>query len=225
MRALGTAPVQIDLIRGLRFTLMFALLFSVWGLAEAHHWLRARGTNAVLRVLPGLATIALVASWAVAHPPQQVVDAAACVARGRLRCPPPGWAPVTEGLRFVREQTPAGATFLPTRTGFALQVRYYGLRPVIHSRWDFGLLVYSDHDATLAWHELHRATEEVLAQPGAAARQAAHLALAVEVGADYALLDRLHMPVPLQMGASVGAGTVVFANEQLAVVRMRSAAP
>jgi hypothetical protein len=220
MRALGTAPVQIDLIRGLRFTMMFALLFCMWGLAEAHRRLLVRGAGRALRALPGAAAVAVVAVWAVAHPPEPVLDAAACVARGRLRCAPPGWSAVTEGLRFVREQTPAGSTFLPTRTGFGLQVRYFGLRPVVHNRWDFGLLVYSDHDATLAWHDLHRATEAVQAQPNAAARQAAHLELATELGADYALLDRLHMPLPLRPGEGLGGGTVVFANEQIAVVRM-----
>ncbi|MDH3685487.1 MAG: hypothetical protein OEP95_04635 [Myxococcales bacterium] len=225
MRAYGTAPVQIDLIRGLRFGMLFALLFSLWGLAEWHRVWAGREIGSARRLLPAALAALFVASWVVTHPPAQVVDAAACVARGRLRCPPPAWGPVSEGLRFVREDTPAGSTFLPTRTGFGLQVRYYGLRPVLHNRWDFGLLVYSDHDATLAWHELHLASEAALAQPGAAARQAAHLELAAALDADYALLDRSHMPLPLRSGDRAGAGEVVFANEQLAVVRMRPPPP
>ena len=217
MRTFGTAPVQIDLIRGVRFTMMFALLFCLWGLAEAHR----RTAAGRLALVPAAVAVAFVGLWAWTHPPVPVVDALRCVTTGRLRCPPPGWAPVADALHFVREETPSGAKILPTRAGFGLQVRYYALRPVLHSRWDFGILVYSDHDATLEWHELHQATEAVVAERTLAGRQAAHLALAAEVGADYALLDRHHMPLPLAPGDRVGTGIVEFANEQLAVVRMR----
>lgn len=220
-------PAQIDLIRGIRYLVPMALLAAFWPLAALDADLRRRGGHAVARGALLAAGVAALAGWLALHPIEELRRTAECWRRGRLVCLPPGWPPAAEAIEQVARETPPGARILPTRLGYAMQIRYHALRPVVHSHRDFSALLYANHDRLLEWYAEHRAEEAVLARTTREARFAGHLERAARLGADYVLLDPTHLPARLpERGSHPVPWERVWRNERYALVRLvRESAP
>jgi hypothetical protein len=222
-RARGTLPVQIDLIRGLRYAVPFLLLLCLWPLAALQASLARRvGVRAAAPVAVAGALFA--ALWVAGHPPRPVLDALACWGGGALACPPPGWREVREAIDAVARETPAGARILPTRNAVPVQIRFAALRPVVFSRRDLPVLMYANHAELVRWFAHHERWQAAERRPTFGGRFRSHVELARDLGADYVLVDARYFPQPLHAGDRYEDERVVWANRRFALIRLEDRA-
>jgi hypothetical protein len=214
-------PVQIDLIRGIRYLVPLALLLAFWPLAEAHERIRRTGRHAHWGVAVALVGLLLAGAWVSSHPPRAAIQGVACWTRGRLTCPPLARNATIEAIEVVRNQTPIGATLLASSE--ELPIRYRALRPVVNSRRDIGVLFYSKHEQLPRWEAVLIRRETIKLFPKLSKRFQAQMALAMELGADYVLLDTCCVPESYRAGHDYGGHRIVWRNLEYALVQVSGA--
>jgi hypothetical protein len=192
LRPLGRVPVEVDLVRGLRYLIPLMLALCYWSLAELSKEARKRGVRGV-PVAAGLFGACALAVWTHWHKPAPMVHALSCLRSGDLVCADANWQQARDVLEAVRGLTPEDATILPL--GYALQIRYYALRPVVFCEKDGGILAYTNHARLLGWRSAQLEISSVLATPDEAARYGRLVELARDLGADF-LLWRSDGPLP-----------------------------
>ncbi|MEW5858705.1 MAG: hypothetical protein AB1861_15170 [Cyanobacteriota bacterium] len=152
-RAYQLIPVQVDLIRGIRYTVPIMLLFCLWSLAEISKKLNKS------RTIVAISGILLVALWTYQHPPTPVLEALSCWRQGQFICMPAEYSETVAGLEAIKRLTPPGSRILPigaTADRQALAIRYYALRPVVYSYKDGGALAYANHPQFLLWYQKYK---------------------------------------------------------------------
>lgn len=217
----GAIPIQIDLVRGLRYLVPIALLLCLWPLAVLERRLeRSPGSRVAPRSIP-LLGLALAALWIGAHPVEPVRTALSCWSLGRFACAPPGWAVEAEAVEAVGRETPPGARILPSYLAPSLALRYRAQRPVVHCYKDLGVFLYANHARLVAWFQTYKKMMAALARETPSQRFRAHAYLARELGADYALVDSAYLPEnwELRPGDSYQEQQLVWRNFRFALFR------
>lgn len=202
-RALKMLPVEIDLVRGIRYTVPLMLLFCVWPLAE----LGSRAATPRVRLATAGLGAGLAALWCLAHPPNLgwSYRALACLAHGRAVCNfEDGYltevnhalylADANRVLSVIRERTRPGARVLvgvsdPGRTGYALAVRYAALRPMVFHEKDRNAFAYANPAALPGWHAVNDRLAAIRQETDRGARLRELAGLSRELGADYLVVD------------------------------------
>jgi len=183
-------PLETELLRGIRYFVPLLLIFWLWPLAE---W-TSRPLSPRLRVGLMALGILLVGFWGATNRPAigDMLDAAACLRRGRLVCAEP--RPLDELLTSLQVQTRPGESVLffnqeETHTSQTITVRYLALRPLAYTRRDVGLLGYGNRAALETWLETTRQVEALRTVTNEAERLAWLVELAQSLDADYLALD------------------------------------
>ena len=143
-RSLRVMPLEIDLVRGIRYVVPLMLLGLLWPLAT---W-SARGPRS--RRAARVVGLAVVVGWLAWHPIETVKGPAECLVWGRSVCPvPPKWEETIGTIEAVRDNVPEGgrvfSLFKPN------QVRYAAWRPVVYAYKDGGALLYNNLERFLSW--------------------------------------------------------------------------
>ena len=201
--ALGRFPLQLDLVRGFRYLMLFVPLFCLWPLAH----LGQRKTE--LRVGAMAAGLLLAVVWSTAYkaPLQQAWAGATCLARQFDDCASPDMRARRDLIAAVRARTPPGGLIYTAADDIGLTMRYAAGRPVTYIWKDGGILLYADQQALPQWRAsvASRAAINRLSDPSA--RTLAHLAWAREQGADYAIL-----PADAAIGLAGAMAGLLFEN-------------
>jgi len=214
---LNILPLETELLRCIRYLVPLLLLFWLWGLAG---WVR-RLERKPLRWAGITLGILLVAFWGATNHPAvgDMLDATACLGRARLVCAEP--RPLDELLTSLREQTqPGEGVFFYNQdlaaTSQSLSVRYAGLRPLVYSYRDSGILGYGDRAGLPAWLEItgQVAAIRLLSDPGERASRL--LLLAAELSAGTLVIDFELSPEAL---ASL-PGTVLMQNDTYTLLQL-----
>ncbi len=218
-RALRMLPVEVDLIRTIRFLIPIMLLLCLWPLVEFSKRLDPRAATA-FAAIAGLA----VGVWAYRHqfhtmlqPPWYWLEA---------KVGPESLArdPHFQMLEAIRRQVPAGATILPApEFPRPLSIRYHALRGVAHTWKDGGPLSYSDHRRLLRWYELDQRFSRAVSATTAEAKLSGLWELAGQLGAQYLLI-----PTPGRLADPARRGQpsppepeVIYANGSYTLLRGR----
>lgn len=160
----GADPVQIDLIRNIRFVVPVALVAVFWALAR----LATRGERGRLAV--GAGTAATTALWLAFGTPI-VSDVRTALLTGPAAAADP-FADVRDILAHLAER-PAGTVVLPLPHRpaseevqmVALAVRYGALQPVVFSTKDLNFLSYSTSGALAGWRRDAQDLDRAVADP------------------------------------------------------------
>ncbi len=183
-------PLETELLRGIRYFVPLLLLFWLWPLAE---W-TSRPLAPRLRLALMALGILLVGFWGATNRPAvgDMLDAAACLARGRLVCAAP--RPLDKLILTLRDQTaPDASVFFftqdPAHTSQTLSVRYLALRPLVYTLRDAGLLGYGNRAALGSWLAITRQVEGLREAADESLRLEGAVSLAQALGADYLALD------------------------------------
>jgi hypothetical protein len=149
-RRLEVVPVEIDTIRNLAYVVPVLMVVAFWGVAAAARRLPRRTAVTVMAVAA--------LGWLVANKPGVLParDTLACLASGKLLCPPPHWADQIAVLEHLRLAVPRGTLVLPavdryTRTELGQAVRYHAGLPLSFCYKDGGILGYSKVDRLRQW--------------------------------------------------------------------------
>jgi hypothetical protein len=182
-------PLQTELVRGIRYFVPFMLMLWIFPLAGLSQRLKNRW------LVRGLMTAGILSAvfWVAVNPLQplnELQNAAACLANGKLICPiRQEFAQTLEAIRTV---TPEKSTFAVMRQNWnnGTDVRYLSLRPLVYAFKDKGFLVYSNHAVLQRWYELFLLEREIYRKSTKADDQRRMaVEFARETGADYLLTD------------------------------------
>ncbi len=173
-RAHRGLPLEVDLIRGLRYLVPLLLIACVWAFA-----LLARRPDR-LRWAACLA-LPLGLAWIDQGDEGLMRRLASWDERRRAG------VQLTEALGALRRLTPAGALILPRAEGLA--VRYEALRPVLFTEKDANVLLYANQRDLPAFLARRERVRGLRALNSPARELRAWIALGAEWGADYLLLD------------------------------------
>ena len=199
-------PVQVDLIRGIRYLVPLMLLLVLWPFAALDAKL-AQGHPTPLRriarvvALGGGAIVTI--GWAMTFSPTMGVGGAlSCWRQGALVCRDEGHRDRAAIFDAVREHTPEGAPMIATERRSAPVLRYYARRPVVHAWRDISVYLYSRRDLLPGWIEREAAKARIRRLPSPGRRFREYMRFAAAAGAEYALIDSLYVPAkfPAQRG-------------------------
>lgn len=216
-------PVQFDLIRGIRYLVPLLLICAISPLAALH----ARLTNsrevtgrrraAALAIM--LVGVAFVAAWTFRHRPPEIRTALVCWQSGRFTCPHPAWPPLLEMLEAVRTHTSEGEKLHAPSVAWPL--RYYALRPVVHSRRDIGVFQYSKPEALPHWQATRRRIRAIGEIKDPRERFRARLELAGSLGAEAAVFASPMIPRKLlAVGGRYEGCEILWRNARYVLVRL-----
>jgi hypothetical protein len=153
-------PLEVDLIRNLRYSIpllllsTFYLLFEVQLIIAKKGLLKSRPMNTAIFFLLGLL---LLVGWALRNDflhDSAFSQSARCWASGQLACPFQNEDKVKqqiELLEAIKTITPTGSRFMAFTDTSELMIRYYALRPLIYSYKDGAALIYTNHADLLVW--------------------------------------------------------------------------
>ncbi|MHA6298281.1 hypothetical protein [Devosia sp. CAU 1758] len=206
-RMAGRQPLQLDLVRAVRYVVPLLLLLAVWGATRFSGVRLGRYFPTVVMVF-----------WlgAVHFPPVMEQNAGPvagiqCWLRGELVCPSPmPDDPAGEMLAFIRDETPPNATFFARALGPS--IRALARRPLAFDWKDIGWLAYSNHgklgSSLAAMREFVSVRDSD--ESGVARRW---VMLGQAVGADYVVVTD-----PIEPDLLAGVGRIVFQNRLGSVV-------
>ncbi len=188
-RARGILPIEMELIRGIRFLVPLMLLFCLWPLAAAERlykppagWWWARTAGALL-----------VGLWLFWHPPIGFGNRLENW-HSRSAVLPEERSERLEALDAVRRLTPLRSRILAQE--LQMELRYYALRPLVYAAHDKGPLIYSDLQGFLRWSELYWEMRDIETIKTPLARYAALCGVGARLDADYLLLRHEDLPAP-----------------------------
>ena len=157
-RRFGMLPVEIDLVRNLRYAAPICLLLVVAGARETIDLFRRTYGDLAGRAAL-LAGAAVLAVWMAAfHVAGPFREAAACLKHGALLCPP--------AQATLRKDVIAALSTLPERevvfllskhdeADLGMAIRYEAFRPVAFTERDKNNFAYSSPERFLSWRSLH----------------------------------------------------------------------
>ncbi len=150
--AAGRQPLQLDLVRNVRFVVPILLLLAIW---LASTVLAGRDPGALRRVAAFAAVLGFAGYWWHFHPTP--VSRAAAAALGRAPAPAPRDPADARILTRIGE-LPPNSRMLPIATSrhgpielLGLAIRYAAFQPVVFHEKDINLLSYSGSAGALDW--------------------------------------------------------------------------
>lgn len=205
-RARGASPLQVDLVRGLRYLTPLCVILGLWPMVLADHGRPARRLACTL--LAALVLFVGVRSKGGLFA-RFVLDELQALARGRIDTRVGEHEPARLMTLAVREKMGPGESVLVMSQQMSpLAIRYSALRSVAWSRKDGGALAYADHDRLKHWYVIARRVDAIGTLP-AAERLRAQIALARELRARWVVADAS----PAQVTAVVGATHAASAGD------------
>jgi hypothetical protein len=217
-RALKILPVQIDLIRGIRYTVPLMFVICAWALSASSR--RVSGEPFKKALVAGIGLV-LTLLWLHVHPPQlfYVRQAFACLETGRFVCT--SERPTTlELIHAVQEQTPPDAVIMPFlgESNSLLAIRYAAFRSLAFHRKDGAALGYNmSGQDRLAWIELSRRASALLELDDDEGQLTGLLQLSRELGADYVVI--IHPEISTDILSAFDLD-VIFANQSYSLIRL-----
>jgi hypothetical protein len=144
----GRVPVQLDLVRAVRYLFPLGWMLGFWGFAQ----LVLNVGNVAVKSISFATSMAFVISLFVRYPmPDFLSPGWALIRSGTLFPAAAAPTPLQGAIDAVKRVTPVGSRFFATNMQDAAVLRYQGLRPVVFSYKDGGTLGYSNHRALLLW--------------------------------------------------------------------------
>jgi hypothetical protein len=182
--ALERFPLQVDVVRGLRYLPLFVPLYCFWALAGMAE--SGRIKREVAAAL--LASVGLL--WLVGHrdPITYAMRGARCALLGGEACPSSLAAVDRDLLQAVGSQTAVGQLIYTNESRLGLAVRHSVRRPVTTLYRDGGQLFYGHTKDLPAWQAVMTQIAAADRQDDISERIAQHVALARRLGASHALL-------------------------------------
>lgn len=158
-------PVEIDLVRNIRYLIPLMHLFCIWPLALISNRLLKSGFSLSRYAALGVTAVcgflllhcSFPADWAF------IDNTVRSWRAGNLIPPTPErWQYQVQVFKDIKRVVPEGAPILPVgeREINPLAIRFYAKRPVVHARKDGGVFSYSSYNKLLQW----RVHEEQLAE-------------------------------------------------------------
>jgi hypothetical protein len=222
-RALRLIPLQTELMRGMRYLVLFLFIFWFYPFAELTR--RSRHVHAT-RAAFAIGTL-LTLGWLTLNPPQpflQVSPVFNCWERGRFICPTN--TDHADALTYIREQTPEGSkftVFLANRWS-GIEVRYLGLRPMVYAFKDRGQLLYTNPDVLQQWYSYQELENDIFSRrksPTLEEKCTRIVEFARHAGADY-ILTNFECPPALQLQLHVSAA---YQNSTYSVLKSNAIPP
>jgi hypothetical protein len=185
-------PVEIDLIRNIRYVSPILLIFGIWGTWRLTQRLPRR-TGAIM-----LVAVSLV--WFSVNRPGSIPfrTTAECFLDGRILCRPDHVDGQLAALEFAKRDIPQRVPILPILNAFngmdfVLALRYFAFKPVVFAEKDGGTFTYANHAAIDGWLRIRSEIAAVRAIADPAERLARAEALGRQTGAGLIVVD---FPVP-----------------------------
>ncbi len=159
--ALQRMPLEVDLIRSLRYAIPLLLISAFYLLSELQNICLEKAAVKFNRItsIGFLAVGALLLfGWMIRYQFYNngaLVQTANCWKSGHLTCPLPNEDYLNqraELLDDIKWNTPIGSKILGTDF-YDLDVRYYALRPLVYTYKDGGILIYANHKELLTWYD------------------------------------------------------------------------
>jgi hypothetical protein len=183
--AMGRTPMQMDLIRSVRFLVPLLLLVAFWGIAFQRHRLGLKASALVVAM--ALAWIGATQANPRYRQNTDIIAGLQCWTRLQSTCPVEG---STDLARVVKElSAPSqyqGTVFSPE---FGLQIRSYARRSLAFDWKDTGWLAYSNHKQLVENLDHMQRYKTIAAMPDGADKHAAWLGFGAAVGADIVVLS------------------------------------
>ncbi len=153
--AFHIAPVETELIRGLRYLIFLMLIISIWGCYELFRRLQGARQWAVV----GL-TVLITLGWGLQSDVQVLKfnRLADCLKKGEWVCSQVSDEALV--IQAVHDLTPSDAAIFTTfsnesKMSYSLPVRYEALRSLVYTYKDRGQLVISNSPVLNQWGERH----------------------------------------------------------------------
>ena len=166
-------PLEVDLIRNLRYAIPLLLLSAFYLLSEFQLIIAKKN---ILNSRPMLTAaficlgLLLLAGWILRndflHDPA-FVQSAHCWASGQLVCPfqdEDKLKQQIELLEAIKTITPTGSRFMAFTDTSELVIRYFALRPLIYSYKDGAALIYTNHADLLVWWQQFQEISQIEAR-------------------------------------------------------------
>lgn len=182
--AYNLIPVQIDLIRGIRYIIPILLLLCLWSLVEIGNAFKIQRIAAVIGAV-------LVFTWSFKHPPIIAFEALSCWRQGQLVCLPAEYSETIAELEAIKQFTPPNSQILPIGMPplYPLAIRYYALRPVVYILKDANALGYANHDEFIKWYQKYQAVKLVEEEQEPKAKVKELIELSRRLGAQYCITN------------------------------------
>lgn len=208
--ARASHPVQVDLIRNVRFFVPVLLILLCWLMAA---WSR----RALIRPLPYLAGLALIGIWWLAYPNPIV---------GQNAFARPVTSQDDKRLLAFLSALPSGTRILPLpyisnseeASLLALAIRYEALQPTTFLWKDMNFLAYSGSDSIVTWHDMAATLKAI--DSGSSNPNALRNLLA-KTSTRYVLVHRSSSQSTLSAVASIADEPETFGDWQLFPVPSR----
>ena len=215
----GRIPVQVDLIRGVRFFVPLLLILIIWSLMVIEDRIEGLFGSRLALVALMVLTFFLIR------------DANPCIT-----IPKTGAKKILFGIKTtegdsayeynpqskkaimaIRRLTPPKARiFAYDNNELELAVRYGALRPVVYSWRDSGVLSYANHTALLKWHETQKVYQEIEQNEDPVTRSNILLRLAETLDAEYMLINLDEISSEYLSDA----GKEIWANEHYSLIHL-----
>lgn len=216
-RAYKLIPVQIDLVRGLRYIVPILLLFCLWPLVE----IAKKHKHQRIVALTG---VFLVAIWAYQPQPygwQTIIgDALNCWKQGSFVCMPIDYSETLGTLEAIKQLTPPNSRILPLgeiAQQYSLAIRYYALRPVVYSFKDGGALGYANHDEFIKWYQKYQVVKLVEEEQEPEAKIKKIIELSRKLGAQYCLTNSTIQSVLNLYSEKID---LIYTNSQIVLLKL-----
>ena len=212
------APIETELVRGLRYLVFVMLLVCVMGAFEIFRRFR----NPQRWIFGGLAVL-LAVGWGYQSDFQvlRIDRFADCLKQGRLVC-----AEISDearAIQAVRDLTPPGSAIFTTfsndsKMSFSLPVRYEALRSLVYSYKDRGQLVISNSSVLDQWAERRTIVDTINGKKISPSEKIILFKTDVQDwGTDYILTD-----LPADKTQLEAAGMqVVYQNDSYILIKIR----
>lgn len=158
----GLIPMETEMVRAIRYTIPFMLLFILWGIYEISLRVRIR---AVLQTFLATGMIVILVSRALLTGPTETLQkAVSCLFRGQFICI--NLSDYDLVLQAVKTKVPEGAPIYVTFANrsilsYGMPLRYIAMRPLVYTFKDRGLLVYSNDEALRTWNAIYQQSNEI----------------------------------------------------------------
>jgi len=218
-RASGGLPVQISLVRGVRYLVPLSFLLFLLGLHTALGRLAPRLRYPAIAVV-WLAVFCMAMDFWGRAPRNtgHLVPRGARIVAGRVGLirPVPKYKPhILGAVQALKTHTDQGATILPIDVN-PTAVRYSALRPVPFCRKDAGVLSYTDPRELVTWHRRMERMEALNNLEPGVAKVDGLLVFARYVDADYMIIRT--KPVLGQEDAT--HPDIIWRNPRFALLRV-----
>lgn len=218
-RAFNLIPVQLDLVRGLRYVVPILLLLCLWSLVEIA---KKYGNQRIVATLGAL----LVILWAYQPTPDFlrvssiISELLQCWRQGSLVCMNFADSQSLEALETISRLTPPSSGILPLgeiAQSYSLAIRYYALRPVVYSYKDAGVLGYANHAEFIEWYQKTQKMKEIEKEKNSQVQIQEVRKLSQELGSQYCLIDN---SLSLISNSDLNRKNIIYKNHFLSLIKI-----